>query len=126
MCFHFYADDTQIYLSFKSTSETYKEWSVASIEACVRDINEWMLCNKLKLNNDKTEVLVIGAHHRPRPQLDVLSVGDECIKPSAFTRNLGIVFDNSLTLERQVITICKASFFSHQKHSKNQKIPIRG
>ena len=55
MCFHFYADDTQIYLSFKSTSEAYKEWSVASIEACVRDINEWMLCNKLKLNNDKTE-----------------------------------------------------------------------
>ena len=35
------------------------------IEACISDINKWMLYNKLKLNNSKTEVLVIGAPHRP-------------------------------------------------------------
>lgn len=64
-----------------------------------------MLSNKLKLNNDKTGLLVLGVHHRPRPQLDFISVGDECGKPSAFARNPRVVFDSRLTLERQVAAI---------------------
>ena len=64
-----------------------------------------MLCKKLKLNNDKTDVLVLGAHHRPRPQLDFTSVGYECVRPSAFSTNLGIAFDDSLTVERQVAAV---------------------
>ena len=47
-------------------------------EACISDISKWMLSNKLKLNNSKTEVLVIGAPHRPHQQFDLsLLVGDE-------------------------------------------------
>ena len=111
MCFHFYADDMQIYLSFESSSTVDKLSAVSCIEACISDINKWMLCNKLKLNNSKTEVLVIGARHRPHPQLDLLLVGDEHVVPTSSARNLGTVFDENMTLESHVTAICKSAFF---------------
>ena len=33
------------------------------LEACVREIDTWMFLNKLKLNKDKTELLVISSCH---------------------------------------------------------------
>ena len=29
----------------------------------------WMICNKLKLNRDETEILVLSVQHRPRPHM---------------------------------------------------------
>ena len=37
--FHFYADDTQLYLSFNSLDGDDQASSVAQIESCVRDID---------------------------------------------------------------------------------------
>ena len=110
MCFHFYADDSQIYLSFKSSSTVDKRSAVSCIEACISDINKWILTNKLKLNNSKTEVLVIGARHRPHPQLDLLLVGDVHAVPTSSARNLGTVFDDNMTLESHIAAICKSAF----------------
>ena len=43
-----------------------------TIEQCVRDINNWMVINKLKLNHDKTEVVLISSRYRPSPSLECL------------------------------------------------------
>ena len=59
MGFHFYADDTQLCLSFDSLSGEGQASAVHSIEACASEIDEWMRLNKLKLNSDKSELLVI-------------------------------------------------------------------
>ena len=86
--------------------------ALSCIEACISDINRWILSNKLKLNyNSKTEVLVIGALHRPHPQLDLSLVGDEHVVPTSSERNLGTVFDDNTTLESHVAAICKSAFF---------------
>ncbi|KAK3754752.1 hypothetical protein QZH41_000065 [Actinostola sp. cb2023] len=49
MNFHLYADDTQVYISFESSST---ELARASIEACVSDIDKWMSQNLLKMNRN--------------------------------------------------------------------------
>ena len=86
--------------------------ALSCIEACVSDINKWMLSNKLKLNyNSKTEVIVIGAPHRPHPQLDLSLVGDEHVVPASSERSLGTVFNENMTLESHVAAICKSAFF---------------
>ena len=91
-------------------------FALSCIEACISDINKWMLSNKLKLNNSTTEVLVIGASHRPHQQFDLsLLVGDEHVVPTSSVRNLGTVFDDNMTLESHVAAICKSAFF----HIKN-------
>ena len=71
-----------------------------------------MLSNKPKLNNSKTEVLVIGAPQRPHQQFDLsLLVGDEHVVPTSSARNLETVFDDNMKLESHVAAICKSSFF---------------
>ena len=58
-----YTDDTQLYLSF-DLNDGYD--APARIESCINDIKQWMTVNKLKLNNDKTEFLVITSkNHNP-------------------------------------------------------------
>jgi hypothetical protein len=80
MCYHFYADDGQIYMTFKPLINETAEDPKSAIEACARDINYWMNSNKLKLNNDKTELLVIQAPHRPLPPLQCIYSGAEQIE----------------------------------------------
>lgn len=55
---HFYAEDSQIYTSIppslfdKAATETV---------ACITLVNNWMQANKLKMNRDKTEIIVSGS-----------------------------------------------------------------
>ena len=57
---HAYADDTQLYLSFKPNSDVDQHDAITAMEPCVKAIRNWMLVEKLKLNDDITEFLIIG------------------------------------------------------------------
>ena len=46
----------------------------SKIGACVTGIDSWMIINKLKMDSDKTEILVFSSSHRPRPALDLLDI----------------------------------------------------
>ena len=70
--FYFYANDTQLYVSFKSYISGNPSRARSTLEPSARDIDIWMLCNKLKLNDDKTEMLIFHAKHRPAPLLGQL------------------------------------------------------
>ena len=56
---HQYADDTQLYISYPMDSEEEQFSAVSKIEKCISDIASWMKKNKLKLNEDKTELLIV-------------------------------------------------------------------
>ena len=74
-----------------------------------------MVCDKLKLNRGKTELLIVSAQHRPLPLIDCVDVSGEQIKPSPSVRNIGVIFDKHVSLERHVTSTCKTCFF----HLKN-------
>ena len=63
-----------------------------AVELCVKDIGDWMLRNKLKLSQDKNELLVIISKYRPRPLLDYIRVGEEAITSNKQARNVGVGF----------------------------------
>ena len=50
---HAYADDTQLYLSFKPDSEDNQTEAVDAVQECIEDIRAWMAADQLKLNEDK-------------------------------------------------------------------------
>ena len=57
----------------------------------------------LKLNNDKTEFFVAGSKNNIQGLQDLkLLVGESEIGPSGNMRNLGVIFDSSLVMTRQV------------------------
>lgn len=49
-----YADDTQLYLSFKPGD------SASAMELCVKALRAWMISDRMKLNDGKNEFLIIG------------------------------------------------------------------
>ena len=57
---HCYADDTQLYVSFSPNKSTGQSEAVNAIQHCVKDVRNWMNNDKLLLNDDKTEFLMIG------------------------------------------------------------------
>jgi hypothetical protein len=67
--FHLYADNTQLYIVFKSSVDGNLDLAKSKIEACVSDIDAWMTSNMLKMNRDKTELLVLSARHLPQPPI---------------------------------------------------------
>ena len=57
---HAYADDNQ----FKPGEYTKETAAMSSIQSPKRDEVNWVLMDKLKLNPDKTEFLVLGARQQ--------------------------------------------------------------
>ena len=53
----------------------------------------WMIKNKLKLNDDKTELVVISSKHQPRPAIASIQVREETINHAPTVRNLAVLFD---------------------------------
>ena len=82
-----------------------------NIEQCVRNIDNWMVINKLKLNQDKTDVVLISSRYRPRPPLDSLQIGNVTVVPSSSARNLGVIFDKCFNIEDRIKSICKSSHY---------------
>ena len=56
--FQSYANDQQNYLSFKPSNTNSITKCKQSLEACIKYIHKWMKTNKLKLNDEKTEVVL--------------------------------------------------------------------
>ena len=56
---HAFTDDTQLYLSFNPDNSLNEAEALHSMEQCIRAIRAWMQVDKLKLNENKTEVMLI-------------------------------------------------------------------
>ena len=106
--YHLYADDTQLYCTseLESCADTLQ-----AIEACIQDIRSWMIFNKLKINDDKTEFLLISSQRTPLHSDKSLKIGSCTISSSSSCRNLGVIFDKHANMESQVNNICKNTLF---------------
>ena len=103
--FHFYADDSQLYLPINPKDPS----SISKLHACLTDIKNWMSANFLQLNDSKSEVLIFG------PPLERAKLGQHLgsltsnLRPSV--RNLGVILDPDLNLEAHVKKVIQLSFY---------------
>ncbi len=105
--YHCYADDTQLYLSFRPDEPTV----AARISGCLADISAWMKEHHLQLNLAKTELLVFPA--TPTLQHDfTIQLGSSTITPSASVRNLGVIFDDQLTFKEHIAKTARSCRFA--------------
>ena len=107
--FHFYADDTQlfIHLSYKNATSAFDK-----LNSCLQDVQEWMPSSMLKLNSEKTEFIIFGSHAQLKnfdSHLPVRIFG-KLLHPSAVVKNLGVWFDANFSFADHVRNICKTCF----------------
>ena len=115
-----YADDTQLYFSFKPGEVNAQDEAIRAMEDYIKDIRNWLIESRLLLNDDKTEFLVIGTRQQlSKLSPSVLHVGDHTINHSVSVRNLGSVFDNSLSMDSHINQLCKTAFYHIHNISKN-------
>lgn len=108
--YHTYADDTQLYLSFRAQDYACMADAKSPMELCVNDIKMWMQSHFLKLNDYKPELLV-HSKYRQMPPLPPVVVGNEMIMPTECARNIGVMFDHNMTMDQQITSVCKSAFF---------------
>ena len=74
-----------------------------------------MTTNFLKLNADKTEYLLLGSDNLLSKLSDYfrkeISICDFNVLPSLSARNIGVVFDQNMTMQQQVNNITKVCFY---------------
>lgn len=70
-----------------------------------------MVFNELKLNQDKTELLIINARYCFCPSLSCLHVGDINADPMKASSNLGVVFGDTMSFKSHIADVCKSSFY---------------
>ena len=110
-----YADDNQLYVFFHPRDSDSIELAKLKIENCIQDVHAWLVDHLLKGNDTKTDMLVISSRYRERPHFPGLTVGDAFVEPSPYVRNLGVIFDDAFTWEREVNTKVRESYY----HIKN-------
>ena len=107
--YHIYADDTQLYISFKCKDPLE---SLTRLNMCISDIRVWMIKNKFKINDSKTEFIIFRSPLLKQNLSDLsVSVGDMQVSPSSKVRDLGVVFDQYLTFHDHISGICKSTHF---------------
>ena len=66
-----------------------------------------MLINKLKINDSKTEFIVIGSKYwHGKVNITSITVGDTEVAPVSSVRNLGVTFDNNMSMKLHIAKQC--------------------
>ena len=98
-----------------------KQWERWNI-SCIRS---WMAKIFLCLDDDKTEMVVIGSRSSLSQlsiPFDSGSIGDEVITPASHARNIGFIFDQHMNLQSESSSTCKLAWFQCEKYCKVQMI----
>ena len=111
--YHVYADDTQLYTAFDPSVPESSDLALSRLSACISDIKKWMTINKLKLNDQKTEFFAAAS---PRAINSISNVtlhlsSSVNIEPSKSIRNLGIIFDPTMSMRDHITTLAKSINF---------------
>ena len=105
--YHMYADDTQLYVE---VLRDQPERDTDSLSCVIKEVKEWMTLNKLTLNCSKTEVIAITTATRRDQRQIVVNVDTEAFRPKPYVRDIDIVLDDTMNMDRHVNHTCRLAY----------------
>ena len=63
------------------------------------------------MNKHKTELLILSGHHRPLLSIEHIEISCEWIQLSSSAENIGVIFEQHLSLDQHVTSICKSTIY---------------
>ena len=107
---HSFADDLQLQMS---APQDRKSELLHSIQSCISDVKAWATANMLKLNDSKTELMLVTSkrskhlHNLPTS----ITMGNAQIPFKQSVKNLGFTLDCHLTMDAHVSNIARTCYF---------------
>jgi len=106
---YLYADYTQDYIS---TPAVDCSEAMDRLTTCIMQIRDWMASNRLKLNEDKPQLIWLGT----RQQLDkitvqTLTLPNATVPFSTVVNDLGVLLDSQLTMADHIAALSRSCFF---------------
>ena len=83
------------------------EPSLTRLTAAIADVRTWMINNKLKINDDKTEFFILSSSRATTNENLPLHIGSSVIHPVSSAKNLGFIFDNNLKMNKQISAVSR-------------------
>ena len=95
--YHIYANNSQLYIFFDLSGLRI---AINKVSKCISNLRTWMIQNKLENNDSKTEFIIFTSSFLKQHVNDLnISVGNSGIAPSISARNLGVIFNNLMSLD---------------------------
>ena len=107
---HSFADDLQLQMS--APPDRISEL-LHSIQSCMSDVKAWATANMLKLNDNKTELMLVTSkrtkylHNLPTS----ITIGNAQVPFKQSVKNLGLTLDCHLTMNAHVTNIARTCYF---------------
>ena len=119
---HCYADDTQLYLALSSAVQGEDEIVFNAMAVCIQDLRNWMIEDRLMLNDDKAELMLIGTRQQlKKVNLNSITVGNTTIEAKSVMRNLGSWFDRHLDMSAHISKLSSSAFYYLHNISRIRK-----
>ena len=83
------------------------------MQECIHDVKLWMSSNKLKLNDDKTEAVILSSQKMSMslPMPDSPTVSTSNVRFSQSVKTLSVALDMLLTMKNQVVNLVRTANF---------------
>ena len=112
---------THSYMTMDHSNNNWR-YGLARIQLCVSEIREWMYQNMLKLNDDKTELIVFTSKYKRDLYNDLsITIGDTVVDCSSQVKDFGVIFDRVLSLRQHVSYTSKTCQFHLRNISRIRK-----
>ena len=105
-----YADDHLVYDSFKAESIEQENESISSLESGIDRIKQWMQQNRMKVNDTKTETIVLGNKvQKHNSETSVIRVGEDYIRLQSSIKYLGVDIDEAVEMKDFIKKNCRTA-----------------
>ena len=115
-----FADDTQLDRSSSDVNIVTN-----ALDNDLKNVSVWLSTNKLSLNTERTEYMIIGSHQRLRSieTETAIYLGANKIKRVKSTKSLGLMLDESLSWNEQINALSnKVNKLKPERYQKAERI----
>ena len=111
-----FADDHAMKKSFIPTLEDDEDVCIANLQACLSRVKEWMDSMRLKMNEGKTEFIIIGSSHQiTKCSTTQLKVNNVEVQRSSVIKYLGTHMDERLSFKEHITAKCRTAAINFQR-----------
>ena len=109
----------QLYVTYNPNVLGDMQRAVKQLEDCIAEIRVWMINRMLKLNDNKTDMVIyMSQYHLNKYGRCDISIGDSTISPVECVRNLGVQIDRCAKHATSTSTGCLLSAVISQQRQQ--------